>query len=427
MVWRCILSNCKKDEESDADDNNNNGGTTGTLDPNTLTDVLEVAGSVLKSGNMPAPTGSSTSPTMIMVDTTVSYSSGSQVRLPIDYIDNSGSGIAGIRFQVNGANRYFEIASFAAKSTTMLLPIGVPSSVSAGLFCISITVYDADGNVSNTFETCVTVTNTMGCDVERVSGGEGITSTLHNMGSNPGVVKIEYETYVVPDRIDVFYNGIWVAGTGSNPGALGIIPPLANCSSPTDGYIGDNGTFCFMYDPDYFSQKVAKIYDHPEYADIPVFKGTNLEHFVEVVVSGCVRGGTLWKYEISCADPDDDCYLGQEGSPRFNLQFDGDVDFDLHVIDPSGEEIYYANSASASGGALDVDCICCDHGNENIYWISGTAPTGQYEYWVYFYGDCSDADSDFTITVTSNGNIVDVHTGNLSSVGTDSQHWFLNQ
>lgn len=414
------FSSCEKDRKSSVPT-----GPTGSLEPNALTNVLVVPSAQVIEGNMPAPTNTPESPEMLMVDSTVSYTAGSYVRLPIDFTDNSGTGISGIQFQVNGADSYIDVPVIAGSSGTMLLPIGIPANTEEGNFCITIAIYDNDNNVSNNFETCVTVTQPMGCDVTRVSGGEGITSTLHNMGSNPGVVKIEYETFTVPDRIDVFYNGVWVAGTGSNPGPIGAIPPLANCSNPTEGYIGDDGTFCFTYDPDNYKNTVLKN---------GKLKSLNLEshllnlqdtlHYVEVVVSGCVRGGTLWEYTISCADPDEECSLGQEGSPRINLQFDGDVDFDLHVIDPDGEEIYFGNSTSSSGGTLDVDCICCDHGNENIYWISGTAPNGNYEYWVKFYGDCSDQNSNFTITITNNGNVVSTQTGNLSSVGSESQHWF---
>jgi hypothetical protein len=409
------LSSCEEDRIAATP----SGNITGTLEPNELTEVLVVPNSNLVNGDMPSPTNTPESPDMTMVDTTVSYTSGGQVRLPISY---SGSGVSGIRFQVNGADQYFDVPVSAGNSGTMLLPIGIPSNTDEGKFCITITLYDDEGNVSNTFETCITVTKPMGCDVEKVSGGEGITSTLHDMGSNPGVVKIEYETYTVPDRIDVFYNGVWVAGTGSNPGSLGAVPPLADCSNPTEGYIGDNGSFCFEYDPSSMQIAFAK---SGKLLASSLKSATGLEqsHYVEVVVSGCVRGGTAWKYDISCADPNDECMQGQEGSPRFNLQFDGGVDFDLHVIDPNGEEISYEKEYSSSGGQLDVDCICCEHGNENIYWVSGTAPKGQYQYWVEFYNVCSDNSSNFTITVTSNGNEITTKTGSLSNVGDTSQKW----
>lgn len=364
-----------------------------------MTAALVVPGSDIEDGDMPNPTSGPGTPGLTMYDATVSYSAGGQVELPIEYIDNSGGGIDGIYFQIDGANQYFDVDLLGATgSGTIVLPITIPTNVQNGEFCITISIY-SNNQVSESFETCITVTSALDCDVELESGGEGKTSTLHDMGDEPGIVQINYETYTVPDRIDVFYGGVWVAGTGSNPGPTGSVPPLANCSNPTNGYIGADGVFCFPYDPD------------------------NHGTLVEVVVSGCIRGGTEWKYEISCADPDDVCLLGQEGDPRFNLHFDGSVDFDFYVKDPSGETISYSNSMSASGGILDLDCICCPDGFENIYWPSGSAPSGTYEYWVDFFGDCNDASSSYTITVTSNGNVKDTKSGSLSTIGQESQHY----
>lgn len=412
-----LFASCEKSSDS-------SGSVSGDYDGNYLSDVVVVPNGSVIQGDMPESTNTSDSPEMIMVDSTVSYSSGSQVRLPIQYQDNSGTGVSGVRFQIEGADNYYEIHVNAGSSGAMLLPIGLPSDLDEGQFYITITIFDNNGNVSNIYETRITVTSPMGCDVQRVSGGEGITSTLHNMGDMAGAVKIEYETYTVPDRIDVFYRGVWVAGTGSNPGPLGAVPPLANCNNPTEGYIGDNGTFCFTFDPYNSVQSMVKegTLKSAISADSPAASN----NFVEVVVSGCERGGTLWQYDISCADPNDECMQGQEGNPRINLAFDGDVDFDLHVIDPAGEEIYYAHEYSVSGGQLDVDCVCCSHGNENIYWISGTAPRGTYQYWVEFYDYCNDPSGDYVLTVTKNGNVQSQKTGTLTTVGETSQVFTFN-
>ncbi|RYE12309.1 MAG: hypothetical protein EOP51_31795, partial [Sphingobacteriales bacterium] len=205
-------------------DKSSGGGPSKNVDPgnpNEIAEVLVIPGSTTQQGNMPAPSGTPESPAIQMVDTTVAYSAGGQVKLPINYNDNSGS-VSGIYAQVVGSDQYFQIpASGAGSAGTLVLPIGIPANVAKGKFCVTISVFDAQGNVSNRYTTCVTVTETFKCGVQRVSGGEGITSTIHNMGSKGGIVKIEYETYTVPDRIDVFYDGQWVAGTGSSPGPAG--------------------------------------------------------------------------------------------------------------------------------------------------------------------------------------------------------------
>lgn len=83
---------------------------------------------------------------------------------------------------------------------------------------------------------------------------------------------------------------------------------------------------------------------------------------------------------------DDDCGTNAEceagtcvgvGVLQVTLTFDVDADYDLHVITPSAEEIYFGNTAAA-GGLLDVDqCIVdCGPGThvENIYFNDGVEP-----------------------------------------------------
>lgn len=74
------------------------------------------------------------------------------------------------------------------------------------------------------------------------------------------------------------------------------------------------------------------------------------------------------------------------GSVKVTLTWDTTGDLDLHVIDPSSEEIYYAHPSSASGGILDVDDRD-GYGPENIYWPEGGAPTGTYTWFVKYYAD----------------------------------------
>jgi len=119
--------------------------------------------------------------------------------------------------------------------------------------------------------------------------------------------------------------------------------------------------------------------------------------------------------------------VGQEGNPRFNLQFtNGEaVDLDLYVETPDGSIIYYANP-SADGGQLDVDCMCggCPQGpNENIYWENGTAPSGTYKYYIEYFGGCDDdgVASDYTLRVIRNGEVLTTKTGTLT--GGETTHW----
>lgn len=106
---------------------------------------------------------------------------------------------------------------------------------------------------------------------------------------------------------------------------------------------------------------------------------------------------------------DDDCPVGEEcetgtcvgvGTLQITLTFDMDTDLDLHVLTPSGAEIYYGLRL-ADGGELDVDqCVTtCGAGVhvENVFFL-GEAPTGPYQAWaINFDGRAS---GNFTLDVS---------------------------
>ena len=71
----------------------------------------------------------------------------------------------------------------------------------------------------------------------------------------------------------------------------------------------------------------------------------------------------------------------------FHLVWQGPADLDLHVQSPLGEEVWFTEPRSASGGVLDSDCnvnpnVPCPHPNETVSWLAGRAPAGGYIYWV---------------------------------------------
>ena len=84
------------------------------------------------------------------------------------------------------------------------------------------------------------------------------------------------------------------------------------------------------------------------------------------------------------------------GDVQVTLTWDNTSDLDLHVTDPYGEEIYYNDRYSASGGYLDFDDTN-GYGPENVYWDEGTAPSGQYVVEVVYYSGSSAADYFVTV------------------------------
>lgn len=78
----------------------------------------------------------------------------------------------------------------------------------------------------------------------------------------------------------------------------------------------------------------------------------------------------------------------------------GNTDIDLHVVDPFGEEIYFAHSSSQSGGWLDRDDVV-GPGPEHIYWEN--APAGTYKVKVHYYDSESMAVTTYKVTINVNG------------------------
>jgi len=110
------------------------------------------------------------------------------------------------------------------------------------------------------------------------------------------------------------------------------------------------------------------------------------------------------------------------GDVQVTLRWEGDADLDLHVIDPNGEEISFVTTTSSSGGQLDVDCIpgtsCAADGPhvENVFWPTGSAPSGNYSAFVRNLG----SDTAFTLTVLVGGEEVTGDRGTLPGGGESS-------
>ncbi|MEO8201496.1 MAG: hypothetical protein ABI679_13295 [Gemmatimonadota bacterium] len=107
------------------------------------------------------------------------------------------------------------------------------------------------------------------------------------------------------------------------------------------------------------------------------------------------------------------------GDVQVSVAWDAPTDVDLHVTDPSSEEIYFGNKTSASGGTLDLDsnaaCTIDNVNNENVTWPVGGAPTGQYSVNLVYWSACSQAASNYTVTIVVRGQAPQVFSGTLTT------------
>lgn len=245
---------------------------------NNLTEILVIPNATLvKSENIPASSSVEEAPVIANIDTNISYSSGSKIVLAADFSSPLKANLKGAYVQVKGSNSYYDVSIDSDIDNGLIsLPIGLPATVDVDNLVLILKLYDKNGKISAITEINVTITKPDNCGKTKVSGGHGITSNIFTLPETSGQIKISYETYTVKDKIDVFQNGIWIGGTGSNTERATLRRAL-NCSAATEdlGYVGEKGEFIFDYNP-------------------------ALGKEIEVVVSGCEMGGTKWEYEFSC-------------------------------------------------------------------------------------------------------------------------------
>jgi hypothetical protein len=109
------------------------------------------------------------------------------------------------------------------------------------------------------------------------------------------------------------------------------------------------------------------------------------------------------------------------GGLTVTLDWDALNDVDLHLLEPSGEEIYFRNPTSALGGVLDRDsnrgCLIDGINRETISYPARNPPPGWYQVGVFLFADCGIPRANFTLTV-NNGTSQSVRTGRVTTTDT---------
>lgn len=91
---------------------------------------------------------------------------------------------------------------------------------------------------------------TQRCNESTKSGGAGVTTTIHQIGRpGPASFVLSYETYNIPDLIEVFYQGALVRSTGyvgdninQGTGSIVVTLPAGTATSVTVRVTGPNYT-----------------------------------------------------------------------------------------------------------------------------------------------------------------------------------------
>ena len=169
---------------------------------------------------------------------------------------------------------------------------------------------------------------------------------------------------------------------------------------------------------------------------IPLFSGDN-----HITVSGVYSNDTSISETITVRSVTDLALL------RAQLTWDGSTDMDLHLVRPGGvysnggggsDDCNFANCSVGLEGTgsnsidwgelnvedddpkLDVDCVSCGNGIENI-WMNQINDNGIYKVYVDAFGG-NESDSDVIVTISILGSTVDqVNCGNMAAgTATDS-------
>jgi hypothetical protein len=209
--------------------------------------------------------------------------------------------------------------------------------------------------------------------------------------------------------------------------AAGAAPALT-ASSPAAAING--GSFMIsVSSADPFSELVVGMAEAPDYYRVLLPAPATSADLLVTLDPGA-RAGSLALYVTAGASPTQyGPIVGQtlsvirvgSGDVQVSVAWNSAADVDLHVVDPTGEEIYYGSRTSASGGELDLDsnaaCGSDQPRNENTVWPAGEAPAGTYIVRLDYWDSCDAPQTDYVVTVWVKGQEPKVFSGTFTGTG----------
>lgn len=277
VIFLFIFAGCKKNDseeipvqvELDIDP---------TTEPSRLSKAFKIKNGSNLKGSAPVET---TTTDLLITKYQASALVTADNYLFIPLIGKTTESVSGIYLEVVGADNYWAINSTLNSDNSQVLSVELPKNLREGNFEMSYRLKGASGGVGKPVKLKAKVISPIeycsdgGAFGDLIEGKDGLVSYSFTFGEKAGYVTIEYNTFQVPDRIDVRYNNEWVASTGSLLSSSG--PPTKQCRSVTagDGFVGSKGSFQVYYD------------------------GKKSNKKLDIYVSGCLDGGTQWQFRIT--------------------------------------------------------------------------------------------------------------------------------
>jgi uncharacterized protein YfaP (DUF2135 family) len=216
-------------------------------------------------------------------------------------------------------------------------------------------------------------------------------------------------------------DGALPVGTKGPKASVAGISGAVNGGSAKVSLAGDGG----------FQRVYIGVQGVDSYYDLVLPSGTSLEDLVVGIAPGLDGGSLTMRYVL-----EGDEGLGPvstqtmrvikvgTGDVQVNVAWSGASDIDLHVFDPSGEEVYYDHKFATSGGMLDLDsnsaCSIDGRNAENVVWPAGSAPRGTYRVVIDYYDDCGVARTDWIVTVQAAGSAARTWAGTFTGIGAET-------
>lgn len=275
-----VFSSCDmmyhEDEVPKSDDEFGSGPVVNPDDGNAVDSEINIDGR-RRSGNPPNTSNTRYPPEITKYTPSITSTKDQLIFLPFEYeCSPSADGPSAIYFQIEGANSYWQVEPTANSGQTgqLVLKLGLPGNISNGQFVVNYRIKDNLGAISNVVRTTVNIIDVALCDGSYFEGEDGLTVRSYDMGTSTSKVRVTYNMFNIPDRIDIYYDGKWVGGTG-RPVPYGTLPPQSYCSQPQDGYVSGDSFFEFNYN-------------------------ANRSRRVDVYVSGCLNSSTSWNVWVEC-------------------------------------------------------------------------------------------------------------------------------